>query len=372
MEKSKPVVAVFKSDYKSLYDIIEKVFQQVAYKPTKNDFFIKPNIVGKYKGESGIITSPKFTEAIIRYLRTNYPLSEIVIGEASARPGQMDKVFEISGYKKLAKKYNVKLVDLEKVKTGDYTYTDGVLKLPEIIETHEYINIAKLKTHVQTSVTLCLKNQKGLLSINTKKAFHSTHNLFQSIQHLGRKAVPDINFIDGIVALEGNGPSSMGTRKIANLVLASKNIYAIDNAAVRIMGFDINKIEHIPKFTDYKITGDKITDCRILFKKPDTLIEVPFYNIRLNFDKTCCSICSLSFSDAVKPTLSNLLFIIKAKFSKSIKIKREIIFGKYNPKIKAGTRYICFGECTRKLAEKENLLFIKGCPPTINDIQKNL
>jgi uncharacterized protein (DUF362 family) len=81
--------------------------------------------------------------------------------------------------------------------------------------------VAKLKTHIQTGVTLGLKNQKGLLLSEDKKRFHK-RDLSGCIRAPSVVARPDLTLVDGIVGLEGDGPWRRGTPKEMNLLVAAK------------------------------------------------------------------------------------------------------------------------------------------------------
>ncbi len=86
-------------------------------------------------------------------------------------------------------------------------------------------------------------NQKGLLSAKDKKDFHRKLHLHNSVKLLSELVKPDLVITDGILSLEGRGPIQHGTpKKNTNLIIGSKNMYAADNAAAKIMGFDVAEI----------------------------------------------------------------------------------------------------------------------------------
>ena len=57
----------------------------------------------------------------------------------------------------------------------------------------------KMKTHLQSSVTLGIKNQKGLLLTKDKKVFHRM-DIHDALRQLSSAARPDLTIVDGIIA----------------------------------------------------------------------------------------------------------------------------------------------------------------------------
>ena len=95
---------------------------------------------------------------------------------------------------------------------------------------------------------MCMKNQKGALTDSMKKRFHQL-DLQDAIYQLSRTLTPDLNILDGVIGLGGNGPNATGpicgkARKMG-LILASRDICEIDRAAVEIAGLDLPKT-HVP------------------------------------------------------------------------------------------------------------------------------
>lgn len=222
--KNTPKVAILKSTYKNVSENIEKMFGLLEYTPVKESIFIKPNLVDSFSPKSGIVTSPKMVEAIVKYFRKNFPEKQIIIGDGCALHIDMENILNKSGYRYISDRYGIKIVSLDEVEREELTWEHGSLKLPEFIHTHEYINVPKLKTHMQTSVSISMKNQKGLLLKKNKQDFHRKFDLNDSIKLLTGIVKPDLNIIDGILSLEGNGPLGHGKPKKTNLIIGSTNI----------------------------------------------------------------------------------------------------------------------------------------------------
>ena len=101
------------------------------------------------------------------------------------------------------------------------------------------VNIAKLKTHVETEITACVKNCFGIADTDTRKKAHlstSINRLCNAIIDLYSINPPKINILDGIYAMEGNGPTH-GKPRFAGLLIASENALAVDFVAAKAMGY---------------------------------------------------------------------------------------------------------------------------------------
>jgi len=192
----------------------------------KKTAVLKPNIVIPAKPGSGIITHPSVVEAIINVLRKQ-GVEEIIIGEGPSLGADETKAFEISDYSKLARKKNVKLINLNKTERVKLKWKYGVIKLPKIIlEADLYINIPKMKTHGQAVVSLAMKNQKGILSKEDKQRFHRL-GLHEPLVELARVVTPDLVVVDGIEGMEGEGPIN-GKKKKAGVIVVGNNMVETD------------------------------------------------------------------------------------------------------------------------------------------------
>jgi uncharacterized protein (DUF362 family) len=127
---------------------------------------------------------------------------------------------------------------------------DRPIPIPEILyenlivnrERNTYINIPKLKTHLQTGVTICIKNQHGLLYADGKVYNH--HMINEKLIEILTRFRPDFNIVDatrvvdyGQVALSREWDIPMG------LLLAGSDPVAVDTVGARLLG--INDVEHV-------------------------------------------------------------------------------------------------------------------------------
>src|SRR5262245_29230608 len=64
--------------------------------------FLKPNIVRPARPDSAMVTHPRVTEAVIQVLRRR-GLTDIRVGEASSVGVDVERSFDVSGYRAMAR-----------------------------------------------------------------------------------------------------------------------------------------------------------------------------------------------------------------------------------------------------------------------------
>lgn len=341
----------------------------------KETAVLKPNIVIPAKPGSAIVTHPAITEAVINVLR-DYGFENIVIGEGSGVGVDVVSAFEVSGYRRLAMKMGVELVNLNKAERVEIKWKYGTLKIPKIImDADVYINLPKMKTHGQTVVTLAMKNQKGILSCADKQRFHKL-GLHDPVVELARVIQPDLNIVDGVVGMEGEGPLNGKKKKVGVLVIGG-NLLEVDMVCCGVMGIGWESVDHIIGGVDHNIGPDKpsLVGVGVEEVKTDFKMANTDYGHVLNVfswrNPYACSLCIDSFSLAVKSSVRSprYWFRFLPKFMYYAVFKRiDIIHGKHAKIPDSHGKVICLGDCTREIATKNNLLHIKGCPPDYKDI----
>jgi len=354
---------------------IEELLNLINYRPQKEKILIKPNLVTDTPAEKGVITHPKVVEAICDYFIERGHL-EIIIGEGSAffhKPHHFEHLLKVCGYEDLQKKPEVTILNLEEksVERDIYPWKYGELKLPKLIKTHEYVNVPTMKTHYQTRVTLGCKNQKGLLQLKDKKNFHR-QDLNPYILELNNLITPDLTIMDAIYGLEGNGPAlnPMSYPVELNLLLASRDTRALDNACCKLMGIEVAEVPHLPK-EKFKLVGKPpLQEVQRNFKKPTWITY--FDNIGRYMAEKCCTSCQIANSQMLRKI--EFTPELEQQFEK-LKNKYKTIYTVYGAdpdlkelKINENVKILCFGNCTKKFAEEHNYPWIGGCPPEYHEM----
>ena len=379
------IVKAEKYDVKSLEyligDTIEELRLNLRNNKNKKTAILKPNIVIPAKPKTAIITHPSVVEAVVNVLEEK-GFEDIIIGEGPGLGVEGDSIFELSGYKRLNKKKGVRFLNLNKVGRVKLNWKYGTLKVPKIlIDADLYVNLPKMKTHAQTVVTLAMKNQKGILSNADKKRFHML-GLHEPIVELAKVVKPDLIVVDAVEAMEGEGPLR-GKKKVVGALVIGTNILEVDIACCEIMGIDIGhgEVEHIKIGIRENIGSEKpnllgvdIEDVKTSFKRANEKYG-KILNVYSWRNPYACSMCIDSFSLAVKSSLWNpkywLTFIPKFVYLAMFK-RIDIIQGVHAEIPDEHGKIICLGDCTKEIANENNLIHVRGCPPNSKDILEAL
>jgi uncharacterized protein (DUF362 family)/Pyruvate/2-oxoacid:ferredoxin oxidoreductase delta subunit len=209
--------------------------------PLNSKVLLKPNLLSVEHKESPVVTHYAVFEAVIRVIK-EYS-NNIVFGDS---PGFGDgkKAAEKCGLIDIAKKYDVEYVDFNegisvKLERSLLCKTWTVAKEP--YEANVVITLPKLKTHAMAYFTGAIKNQFGCIPGTQKATWHTrmpkAENFCKMLLDLNTVVKTSFAIMDGIVAMEGNGPKSGSPYKLNTLIMG-KSITAVDSTAVRLIGYD--------------------------------------------------------------------------------------------------------------------------------------
>jgi uncharacterized protein (DUF362 family) len=189
--------------------------------------------------EAGCITRPEVARAVADRVRELG--ARPVIAESSAVGVNTAKVIEASGYRQL-REMGYEVVDLKARKNhvdipvpGGRVF-DSVECWELVRQADVIISVPKLKTHDQTEMTCAIKKLKGLLTDKAKKAMHQ-EGLFEGVIDLLAAVKPRLTIVDAIICQEGVGPV-FGKPVEMNLILAGKDLVAVDAVCARLIGYD--------------------------------------------------------------------------------------------------------------------------------------
>jgi uncharacterized protein (DUF362 family) len=207
---------------------------------------IKPNLVVGRREWKGVDTDPRVVEQVVIHLKDR-GMHNITVADGAGMGHTATDAFSFCGYTDMAKKYDIKLLDLDNdkyvQKTPAISGPFSKLKIAETAEKSDYIvNIPVMKAHSQTKMTCSLKNMKGVLPRQLKTAFHS-RDLEAAIAQLNSIIKPDFTLVDGTYGdlrfETGHTPVEIG------MMLAGFEPIAVDCVAAEYLGFKPTDIRHI-------------------------------------------------------------------------------------------------------------------------------
>ena len=207
--------------------------------PKDAKILLKPNLLKKAEVEKAVITHPVVVGAFAGILRES-GYENIVLADSCGH-GTTQAVIRGTGMDTYLEKYHIPAVDYsEGVKTA---YPQGVQAkefiLPkELLEQDCVISLSKMKTHALERITGAVKNSYGFIYGFHKAKGHtqypSADSFARMLIDLNKCVAPKLYVMDGIVAMEGNGPGS-GDPVPMNVLLMSTDPVALDSVFSRLV-----------------------------------------------------------------------------------------------------------------------------------------
>jgi uncharacterized protein (DUF362 family) len=323
---------------------------------------LKPNVVTGRVSKPGVITDKRVVEAMIRMCQVA-GAAKVLVVEGSGYFTPTDVALEKSGIKAAAEALGAVVVDVDKDKLVDvpvpgYLIVDKISVSKAFMDADVRINLPVMKTHDQLLVTLGVKNLKGVIPKPWKRNFHKI-GVVKAIVDLSRVVPIDLTVLDAINAMEGLGPS-FGDIVPLNTVMASKDLWSLDLAASRVMGFELEELDYLkaglklglfdPK--KLEVVGEPIEKVARKFKRPPTDLEFG-EGITVISDGAC---------SACRGTIHSVVYDLE-QMKMMGEIRDLVIVVGANAKVPKGlkTTPLVMGTCLK--AQEGEGCYVVGCPP---------
>ncbi|MCP3875291.1 MAG: DUF362 domain-containing protein [Desulfobacteraceae bacterium] len=222
---------------------IFKLYSHLLPKGKKELIFIKPNLNNDQNALMGNSTDLRMMVSVISVLK-KLGYQNIVMGDGCNVGINRKKIDVFSRLKidKLAQQLDIRLLDLNSAPSDKIDLAcDLSAKVAKIChDAALFINLPKIKTHAEAVMSICLKNLVGCMAGGLeKKKMHTS--LIENIVRVNEQVKPHLHIIDGLIAMEGNGPGD-GTPTNIGLIVAGQDPYLIDAFCARSTGFEITEI----------------------------------------------------------------------------------------------------------------------------------
>jgi len=300
---------------------IERIFDILELQKSQEKVLVKPNMLSARKPEEGVTTHPVIVEEVVKRIKAK----EVLIGDSPASANkEIEKYWDECGFRKVSEKTKANLVKFSKSK---------FVKIKEVE--------IPFKTHTLTTLTLSVKNLYGLIPGYTKSLLHSkfiSPYEFSSFLVEFYKKIEKLvyfNLVDGIVSMEGNGPSN-GTLRKTDVLIAGKNAVAVDIVCCKIAGIEPENIPYLEiykrkyGFPEIEIEGDKVDEIKN-FKLPSTttskILSTPLLKPFLKTLSKNFSIQPAINEEKCKRCLSCYYVCPVKAISKNLKIDRKKCIG---------------------------------------------
>jgi uncharacterized protein (DUF362 family) len=209
---------------------------------------IKINLCDCRTPETGAVTDPHFLEAFLLYLHENFKLESIYVAESDATVARADLLMKWLGHDKILRKFNATWVNLSKAPTRPVDIQGRHFKqvdVPELLLDSYLISMAKLKTHILTTISCALKNIYGGLPRPRKIVYHPF--LDDAIVDANLAMRAKFSIVDGVVAHVGTQGPAYGIPVRGNLIIAGDDPVSVDAACSKVLGFVPFFVGHVRK-----------------------------------------------------------------------------------------------------------------------------
>jgi uncharacterized protein (DUF362 family) len=354
------------------YDAINSVFDDDV---RGKKVLLKPNTGRKGPARSGLCTHPEVIRGLIYFFQEK-GAAEIFVGDGPLFGVDEWEALAASGITEVCQDTGAICVDLDDYQPMIMPIKNHViadkLKISSFVrEVDLVVSVPVIKTHMYTGVTLSIKNMKGCLYKMEKTKLHRIDKappdrkkgltLDYGIADMAEILMPHYAVIDGIVCMEGFGPSA-GNEITLDVVVASKNAIAADLIAVKLMGMEWEEIPHLnlvrekfgPSYEDIAVEPPDFMKFSKKFEPASQLkLKVVYPNIGI-VEKGACSACSATIMAFLKAHGHKFPVEMKFTLAAGKDLAEEDVIG--------DATYL-IGNCTAATAKNGDFMFCKGCPP---------
>ena len=260
VEEQHSVVLSYCQDYgtgnvsKALQTVIDHLGGIGRFVSPGDQVLIKPNLIKGVLPEVCATTHPAVVEAVVRLVLDcgGRPF----IGDSPAF-GDLPAVALPTGITDICKRYGIPLVPFNNpvYVPVQGSWIKGISIDRAAVEADKIINLPKLKTHVQAGFTGAVKNLFGCVVGKRKPLWHfragdKDHRFGKMLLDVYHILNPALHIVDGIVAMEGNGPVS-GQPKQLGLIAASVDGLPLDRVLCEIIGLPVSSVETLAALRKY-------------------------------------------------------------------------------------------------------------------------
>jgi len=202
---------------------------------------LKPNLLAGRGPDRAVTTHPSVFRAVAQAFGDAG--AELEYGDSPGF-GKTETIAGRAGLASVAKNLGIPVADFHFGDTVSFPEGDLIKQFiiaKGVLAADGLISLSKMKTHGLTRITGAIKNQFGCIPGTLKAEFHArlpNADLFsRMLVDLNRFLHPRLFVMDGIVAMEGNGPQG-GHPRSMNVLLLSEDPVAVDATFARLVNLD--------------------------------------------------------------------------------------------------------------------------------------
>ena len=255
----------FVSLKRDVITLLEPLGGMPAFVAVGERVLIKPNLLAAKNPEQAVTTHPMLVRVVAELVREAGGIA--LIGDSPGLGGLL-RVAQKSGIAAAADASGATLVEFKESVEQHATGTFRRIHLARTyLEADKIINLPKLKTHEMMTLTCAVKNLFGAVVGAEKAAWHlkagtSRERFARLLLEIYLLKKPALNIVDGVVAMEGNGPAS-GDPVQLGVLIAGVNPVAVDVVAGRLAGIPTGLLPIEREAADMGLPGSRLDDIMV-------------------------------------------------------------------------------------------------------------
>ena len=225
---------------KSLETLLEPMGGMTAFVKPGDRVLLKPNLLTGSRPTKECVTRPELVAAVAKSVIQAG--GKPFLGDSPAF-GSALGVARKNGYLPLIESLNLPIIEFKGKRYETVGEGFDHLRLSkEAMEADVVINLPKLKSHVQLTLTMGVKNLFGCVPGKMKAWWHleagkDVDRFGEMLVQTARTINPNLTILDAIIGHEGNGPSN-GEPKELGILAASDHVFSLDRTVVDLLQVD--------------------------------------------------------------------------------------------------------------------------------------
>ena len=272
----------------SIEQMLEPLGGIKAFVKEGDRVLLKPNLLTGSRPTQECITRPEIVYCVAQLVKEVG--GKPFLGDSPAF-GSARGVAKANGYLPLVEELDLPIIEFHGQRYSTASENFNHLRLSkEAMDADVVINLPKVKSHTQLTITLGVKNLFGCVPGKMKAWWHmeagkNSDRFGEMLVETARAIDPNLTIIDGIIGHEGNGPSGGEPRNLG-ILGASANVFALDRAMVEILNVDPDLVPTLvaqsrlglcSELAEIDFPNSHPQELRVTdWKLPDTLMPIDF------------------------------------------------------------------------------------------------
>ncbi|AFY73419.1 hypothetical protein Syn7502_01326 [Synechococcus sp. PCC 7502] len=244
---------------------------------------LKPNLLTGSRPTKECTTRPEIIYCVAKMVQAVG--GKPFLGDSPAF-GTAKGVAKANGLIAIAEELNIPIVEFHGQRYQTESDFQHLRLSKEAMDADVVINLPKVKSHVQLTVTMGVKNLFGCVPGKMKAWWHleagkDVGKFARMLVATAEAIAPSLTIMDGIIGHEGNGPSN-GEPKYIGMLAASTDVFALDRVVIEVLGVNPElvptlRVGKYQNLNQIAIAGTSIQNLQIHdWQLPTTIIPIDF------------------------------------------------------------------------------------------------